>query len=1201
MSVLDLGRDKTSETPGLGYSYREIIDALSGDCDALALRLFGQPESKRKQEWRWRRGGFKLTRTGRHRGMFRDYRELRSYSPIGAAALALGMSYEDAARWAALDFLRWPDLSGRTYTAAEKTAHEKARGDAEAERRKRQTEAEAQQAADEAKRIEDAMALWRRAVPIEATPAAVYLRSRAIKAETWPETLRWHPSKRLLLALSTSPEGDATAVQEIHLDDAGKPVKREDGSKIKLTRGVLRGGAVKFPGKADGPVVICEGVETGRSVHWATGFEVWIGLGIIANVSVEAVPHDRTIIACPDDDARDAKTILAAKKAIRRWRAEGRKVLWVSPFDTLERGKGDHNDALVRHGPDYVARRFNAALHATVSRTGAATVEQGRDELAEAIQRAMHRLVDETIRMSITGSTSNDALQIGIRVDVGGGKTREAVAAMVRAIARLRAEMPGGVPAVVYSVPTHRLGAELEQRILAEAEAQGIRVTVRTWRGREAMDPETGSAMCGNLEAVKAAQKALLKPQEAVCESRRGQCPLLASCRYQGQRKATADVWLVPHAALFHERPEAIGQPALLIVDEGLWQSSLRGFDVVRTAVGFGNLMRPPKVLKENTVGDPVLDPFGTADLHEGRKLLLVALKNMQKGPVNISALLDAGVTEALCRQASGLEWKRLAGGGLRPGMDPEAFRRKAVELAEAQGDIRKLATMWRLLGEAIDGGAEAAGRVCLEMVKDASGAEHEALVLRWTASIAEGWNAPTLHIDATLRPDLVRHIFPRLEMAADIRLETPHQRTVAVTGKSFSHAALTDEKAVLRVWQAVRLRAAMTPGETLVILPKRAEDIIRAAGPVPDHIHVLHHNATQGLDRFGKVALLIVVGRTMPPPGVVSHMAAAITGQPVEDIGTADGWYRVEMATVPAKDGSAVTLPRESHLPGLPEEIRRAICEDQLLQAIGRGRGVNRTAADPLEVEVWSDAAPPVEVDAFRLYEAPTKDEAAVAAGIWAESAADLSALHPSLGTANAIKAARKRLGSLSNNTYHWETTPTSQQPEGQEEMTAQAQQFLMAGPHLRFAAYKKAGPGMRPGVMIWDSRTCPDPQAALSAAVGPLALWAEIRWPARPDTHHPAPAPEAVAPVRSVAQLVEHRAPPPGPPPEPLTKPAASLPGLGLPPPPSPHRPAFSGFAGRRTVALGAVSASVLTAGLAPRSPPPLVKAETVTGRRP
>ena len=56
-------------------------------------------------------------------------------------------------------------------------------------------------------------------------------------------------------------------------------------------------------------------------------------------------------------------------------------------------------------------------------------------------------------------------------------------------------------------------------------------------------------------------------------------------------------------------------------------------------------------------------------------------------------------------------------------------------------------------------------------------------------------------------------------------------------------------------------------------------------------------------------------------------------------------------------------------------ELLRAAICDDELIQAIGRGRGINRTAADPLEVHVLADVALPLVHDRVLAWETVAPD----------------------------------------------------------------------------------------------------------------------------------------------------------------------------------------------------------------------------------
>ena len=58
---------------------------------------------------------------------------------------------------------------------------------------------------------------------------------------------------------------------------------------------------------------------------------------------------------------------------------------------------------------------------------------------------------------------------------------------------------------------------------------------------------------------------------------------------------------------------------------------------------------------------------------------------------------------------------------------------------------------------------------------------------------------------------------------------------------------------------------------------------------------------------------------------------------------------------------GNGVAVEGPYHPDPRAEAVRRAICEAQLVQAIGRGRGVNRTDANPLQIDILTNAVLPL------------------------------------------------------------------------------------------------------------------------------------------------------------------------------------------------------------------------------------------------
>ena len=103
------------------------------------------------------------------------------------------------------------------------------------------------------------------------------------------------------------------------------------------------------------------------------------------------------------------------------------------------------------------------------------------------------------------------------------------------------------------------------------------------------------------------------------------------------------------------------------------------------------------------------------------------------------------------------------------------------------------------------------------------------------------------------------------------------------------------------------------------------------------------HHNALAGIDAYKHYGALIVVGRTAPSPAAVERTAEALTGRAVTPI---EGWYDKVPINREMADGSLVSGSADRHPDPVCEAIRATICEDELVQIIGRVRGTNRTEA---------------------------------------------------------------------------------------------------------------------------------------------------------------------------------------------------------------------------------------------------------------
>jgi putative DNA primase/helicase len=139
-----------------------------------------------------------------------------------------------------------------------------------------------------------------------------------------------------------------------------------------------------------------------------------------------------------------------------------------------------------------------------------------------------------------------------------------------------------------------------------------------------------------------------------------------------------------------------------------------------------------------------------------------------------------------------------------------------------------------------------------------------------------------------------------------------------------------------------------------------------------------------------------------------------------------------------------------------MAEAVRWQICEGELIQIIGRGRGVNRTSADPLEVTVLTDRPLPLEVAEAVSWDelAPNPEDLMLGqAGVAFEDAADASRAYPNLWlTGEAAKKAfqRARCGTFPIRELYIGKCPAP----------------------LRRAKYQRKGPGKRPAVVVFDPK---------------------------------------------------------------------------------------------------------------------------------
>jgi putative DNA primase/helicase len=345
-----------------GNDLDELRAALRGSAlESLALDIKGEPTFRSRRELRWGRKG--SLRLKLDRGTFTDFEAGVRGGPLDFLMHAGGLGFADAVARARAE-LGFPDPVDRPQPSA--AARRKAEAEAAARKATETARREKQAvetAADEARRIREAQHLAAEAVPPAGSVAEWYLRNErgiATPSAGWPDAVRFHAGSRALLLVATAADGTAKGVQRVFLDEIGQKLDAEELAArglpaAKLSRGVLKGAAVRLPSDRSGPLLLAEGPETGLSGWTATGYETWIALG---GVGGSELPAGRRVVVLGEDHPRFHQAAKGLRDALARWRRQGRQVVVATPWAKHRWDKSDLNDTLRELGPGAVRARI---------------------------------------------------------------------------------------------------------------------------------------------------------------------------------------------------------------------------------------------------------------------------------------------------------------------------------------------------------------------------------------------------------------------------------------------------------------------------------------------------------------------------------------------------------------------------------------------------------------------------------------------------------------------------------------------------------------------------------------------------------------------------------------------------------------------------------------------------------------------------
>lgn len=599
-------------------------------------------------------------------------------------------------------------------------------------------------------------------------------------------------------------------------------------------------------------------------------------------------------------------------------------------------------------------------------------LEKARDHL----RRLVVSIFDDFLKPDSAGGRPVYGLPAG----VGVGKTEKVLETVVASLLLLRERKRSDV--AVFACPTHRLSNELRGRVIqivervarlagdrararghserfAQRIEQRARLSIAIWRGREAENPDkAGHTMCEKVAFVREAQALHVDVEKKVCP----RCPYRDDCAYLAQSKRRADFWILTHSGLFNGAPKPIkNRVGFVVIDESIEKSSLFG-------VGSDERKTEVSVALEafSEGGAPLPESNQKIRLESIerfrriRESLFRALRDAPTGPVSRDVLLQAGISWRDALFAAWFERSRI-------------YRGDDVARQQANRTVTAMVRVWQAVAHMMHpDGPETSGWLRIE--REEAGVRE--IHLRGFRPIHKDYRKPTLMIDASLDGERIKPLFPEMKVIERIRVDMPHVKVWQSGNRAFSKSMLEplrpkkggsfskDEAAEdkRRAGHRDALRINITNlargkgGKVLVVANKSVVEALN----LPSNIAVANFNNIAGRDEWKDHRSLVIIGRPLPPPAAVEDIAAAFSGSEPKRIAKGNWYGRRKSARILRTDSffGFYEWPAEGifHPDEMVDRHLKRICNEEIMQVVGRLRGVSRTAENPAEIFVLNN-----------------------------------------------------------------------------------------------------------------------------------------------------------------------------------------------------------------------------------------------------
>jgi putative DNA primase/helicase len=475
-------------------------------------------------------------------------------------------------------------------------------------------------------------------------------------------------------------------------------------------------------------------------------------------------------------------------------------------------------------------------------------------------------------------------------------------------------------------------------------------------------------------------------------------------------------------------------------------------------------------------------------------------------------AVLDNFDAEEL-RIAYRLEWRRKIELDIKPDMPLATVAAMCMQVADHNQQTKLLTEFWDLMLRTKLGGFDRSAFLDLQKAiridkgrKGSNQPTGDGVYLAWSDDIHPSWHANTWIMDATMNDKIVQRFYPQMPHSLiDAKRPSPHTRIRQITDRRISKASFVpNEKAspkdqrtqrnnLERVRRLLEVRSReVWPGKLLVICQLDLEMALINTRKVPQNVELQHFKNHSGENKWRDVPGLMTIGRTEPGVREVERIARALFGVDIAEIEpnvSGSVMWPAADGRINLRDGTSVAVQSSRHPDPHVDEIRQQICEAELMQAIGRGRGDDRTEANPLQIDILTNVPLPLVADEALAWK---EIQPSLVKVMWARGALpvpykDMAAAYPDLFESQA--AAKK---AMQREMAEW----LKRQPQTQNRGQTPIESYYLIGVCPRFSLITYRRPGSRgpAGRLLFDPERI-DPTAWLAEHLGATVTTEALR----------------------------------------------------------------------------------------------------------